>query len=75
LDQHRETALRQELELLADTGVTIQELDARLKRQRLSREDYDELWLYAWSLLERRASRTVIGQNADSYGYGEVEGG
>jgi hypothetical protein len=75
LDQHRKTALRQELKLFADTGVAIQELDAMLKRHHLNNEDYDELWLYAWSLLERRASRAVIGQNGDWYGYGEVEGG
>jgi hypothetical protein len=75
LDQHRKAALRQGLELFADTGVTIQELDAKLKRHHLAREDYDELWLYAWSLLERRASRTVIGQNEEWYGYGEVDGG
>lgn len=73
MNQDRRTALRQELEIFADTGVTIQELDAQLERHHLSREDYDELWLYAWSLLERRASRMAIGQDGDWYG--EVEGG
>lgn len=75
MNENRLAALRQELELFADTGVTIQELDAKLKRRHLSGEEYDELWLYAWALLERRAFRTVIGQNGDWYGYGEVEGG
>ena len=75
MERHRETALRQELKVCADTGVTIQELDAILERHHVNREDYDELWLYAWSLLERRASRAVIGQTGDWYGYGEVEGG
>jgi hypothetical protein len=75
LDLQHETALRKELEKLADTGVTIRELDAKLRRCHLSREEYDELWLYAWTLLERRASRMVIAQNEDWYGYSAVEGG
>jgi hypothetical protein len=75
LDLRHEAALRGELEKLADTGVTIRELDAKLRRCHLSSEEYDELWLYAWTLLERRASRMAIGQNGDWYGYSEVEGG
>ena len=33
------------------------------------------MWLYAWSLLEGRASRVVVGQGADWYGYSPVEDG
>jgi len=75
LNLQHEAALREELEKLADTGVTIRELDAKLRRCELSGEEYDEQWLYAWTLLERRASRMVVGQNGDWYGYSEVEGG
>ncbi len=37
-------------------------------------DEYDEMWLYAWSLLEGRASRVVV-RAGDWYGYPPVEGG
>jgi hypothetical protein len=43
--------VREELELLADAGVTLSELDERLVAHKqnpsLSEDEYDELWLYA----------------------------
>ena len=42
---------------------------------RLSGDEYDEMWLYAWSLMEGRAARVVVGTAGDWYGYAPVEGG
>jgi len=70
-----EALIRSELESLAGKGVPIGALDSNLRSHHLSGDEYDELWLYAWSLLEGRASRVVVGQAEDWYGYGEVEGG
>jgi hypothetical protein len=75
VDTRGEAAIRSELEGLAGKGVPIATLDSSLKHHDLSREEYDELWLYAWSLLEGKASKVVIGQAEDWYGYGSVEGG
>jgi len=51
------TGVREELELRADAGATLLELEALLdqhrKNPRLSPTEYDELWLYAWALLHR----------------------
>ena len=53
----RERALlAAELEDLADTGVAMSAIDSQLEGHRLSRDEYDEMWLYAWSLMEGRAS-------------------
>jgi hypothetical protein len=70
-----EALIRSELETLADVGVPIATLDSSLRHHDLSRDEYDELWLYAWSLLEGRAARVVIGESEEWYGYGAVEGG
>ena len=67
--------IRSELESLADRGVPLATLDSNLKHHGLDGDDYEELWLYAWGLLEGRASKVVIGQAEDWYGYGSVEGG
>ena len=66
--------MRSQLESLADKGVTIGAIDSQLNHMTLSGDEYDEMWLYAWSLLEGRASRVVV-QAGDWYGYGPVEGG
>jgi hypothetical protein len=75
VDSRGEAVIRSELETLAGKGVPIRTLDSNLRRHGLSRDEYDELWLYAWSLLEGRASRVVVGAAEDWYGYGSVEGG
>ena len=75
MNSRGEALIRSELESLAGKGVPIGALDSNLRSHHLSGDEYDELWLYAWSLLEGRASRVVVGQAADWYGYGEVEGG
>ncbi len=75
MDSRERAVLRSQLEGLADTGVTIGAIDSQLAGVPLSRDEYDEMWLYAWSLLEGRASRVVVGRNEDWYGYAPVEGG
>ena len=75
MDLAEETAIRDDIVALADTGVTIGAIDSQLAGVPLSRDEYDEMWLYAWSLLEGRASRVVVGRNEDWYGYAPVEGG
>jgi hypothetical protein len=75
VDARGQTLIRSELKTLAEKGVPIGTLDSSLKDRALSREEYDELWLYAWSLLEGRASNVVVGQAEDWYGYGAVEEG
>ena len=67
--------LATELEDLADTGVAMSAIDSRLEGHALSRDEYDEMWLYAWSLMEGRASRIVVDTAGDWYGYAPVEGG
>lgn len=74
LDSRERDVVRSRLEGLADTGVTIGAIDSQLTGMPLSVEEYDEMWLYAWSLLEGRASRVVV-QPEDWYGYAPVEGG
>lgn len=67
--------LATELEDLADTGVAMSAIDSRLEGRALSGDEYDEMWLYAWSLMKGRASRVVVGTAGDWYGYAPVEGG
>ena len=67
--------LATELEDLADTGVAMSAIDAQLEGRALSRDEYDEMWLYAWSLMEGRAARVVVGTAGEWYGYAPVEGG
>jgi hypothetical protein len=75
VDSRGEALIRSELETLADEGVPIATLDSNLKHHDLSGEEYDELWLYAWSLLEGRAGNVVVGAAEEWYGYGPVEEG
>jgi hypothetical protein len=75
VDSRGEARIRSELETLADEGVPIATLDSNLKHRDLTGEEYDELWLYAWSLLEGRAANVVVGAAEEWYGYGPVEGG
>ena len=74
LDSRERDTVRSQLEGLADRGVTIGAIDSQLSGMPLNRDEYDEMWLYAWSLLEGRASRVVV-HAGDWYGYGPVEGG
>ena len=53
----RETVLATELEGLADKGVAMSAIDSQLAGIPLSGDEYDEMWLYAWSLMEGRAAR------------------
>ncbi len=53
----RESMLATELEGLADKGVAMSAIDSQLEGRALSRDEYDEMWLYAWSLMEGRAAR------------------
>jgi hypothetical protein len=70
----RVTRVREELEQRADAGATLLELetvlDGHKNNPRLSADEYDELWLYAWALLHRprRAGK-------DNVGYGIVQPG
>ena len=75
MDSRGEAMIRSELETLAARGVPLSTLDTSLKHHHLSGDDYEELWLYAWALMEGRASNVVVGQAEDWYGYGSVEGG
>jgi hypothetical protein len=75
MDTRERAVLATELEGLADMGVAMSAIDSRLEGRKLSRDEYDEMWLYAWSLMEGRASRVVVGTTEDWYGYAPVEGG
>ena len=74
MDSRERDRVRSQLESLADRGVTIGAIDSQLADIPLNGDEYDEMWLYAWSLLEGRASRVVV-QAGDWYGYAPVEGG
>ena len=74
MDSRERDQVRSQLEGLADKGVTIGAIDSQLAGIPLDGDEYDEMWLYAWSLLEGRASRVVV-QAGDWYGYSPVEGG
>ncbi len=74
MDSRERDVVRSKLEGLADEGVTIGAIDSQLAAMPLNGDEYDELWLYAWSLLEGRASRVIV-QAEDWYGYAPVEGG
>jgi hypothetical protein len=75
MDSRERTVLATELEGLADRGVALSAIDTQLERHALSGDEYDEMWLYAWSLMEGRAARIVVGTAGDWYGYAPVEGG
>lgn len=75
MDTRERADLTTELESLADTGVAMSAIETRLDRHALSGDEYDEMWLYAWSLMEGRAARVVVGTTDDWYGYAPVEGG
>jgi hypothetical protein len=51
------------------------EIDSQLERHTLSHDEYAEMWLYAWSLMEGRAARVVVDPAGEWYGYAPVEGG
>jgi hypothetical protein len=65
-------SIREDLEALTDTNIRLSDLDAELEHHHLNNEEYAELWLYGWALLEKRASGMVIEAN-DAYGYEAVE--
>ena len=75
MDTRERAVLATELEGLADKGVAMSAIDSRLEGRALSRDEYDEMWLYAWSLMEGRAARVKVGAPDDWYGYTPVEGG
>jgi hypothetical protein len=75
VDSRERAVLATELEGLAHGGVAISEIDSRLERHALSHDEYDEMWLYAWSLMEGRAARVVVDPSTEWYGYAPVEGG
>jgi len=75
VDSREREVLATELEGLAYGGVAISEIDSQLERHTLSHDEYDEMWLYAWSLMEGRAARVVLGPSTEWYGYAPVEGG
>jgi hypothetical protein len=75
MDTRERAVLATELEGLAGTGVAMSAIDSQLESHSLSSDEYDEMWLYAWSLMEGRASRVVVGTAGDWYGYAPVEGG
>ena len=75
MDTRERAVLATELEGLADMGVAMSAIDAQPEGRALSRDEYDEMWLYAWSLMEGRAARIVVGTAGDWYGYAPVEGG
>jgi hypothetical protein len=62
--------VRHELERRADAGASLSELDDLLiphrRNPRLSVDQYDALWLYAWALLHR-PGRTWRGPNGSWY--------
>jgi len=67
-------SIREDLEALTHRDIRFSELDAELERYHLSNEEYAELWLYGWALLEKRASGVVIEANG-AYGYQAIEEG
>jgi hypothetical protein len=58
----------QELEVRANAGATLSELDSLLVRHTenpgITRDEYNELWLYAWALLHR--PRRTWGEHAEN---------
>ena len=57
--------LRERFADLSDAGVSFAELVVELdtyKRQ-LSRRQYDELWLFCWSVSKRQAEHPISGRN------------
>ena len=75
MDTRERAVLATELEGLADMGVAMSAIDAQLEGRALSRDEYDEMWLYAWSLMEGRAVAHRGRHAGDWYGYAPVEGG
>ena len=75
MDTRERAVLATELEGLADMGVALSAIDSQLEQHVLSGDEYDEMWLYAWSLMEGRAAKIVVGTTGDWYGYAPVEGG
>jgi hypothetical protein len=53
LDPQRKQALERQLQALADSGASLGELEAKLRGQDASGDDYDELWALAWALVWR----------------------
>jgi hypothetical protein len=75
LDTRERALLVTELEGLADRGVALSAIDTQLEGHALSGDEYDEMWLFAWSLMEGRAAHIVVDATGDWYGYAPVEGG
>jgi len=57
--------LREHFADMADAGVSFAELVVELDtyKGRVSRRQYDELWLFCWSLSKRQAERSISGRN------------
>ena len=67
MDPQRKQALEGQLQSLADSGASLDELEAKLRDQDLSRPDYDELWALAWALVWR--SRALSTDKDSSHGH------
>lgn len=65
-----EKRVRDQLQTLADTGATFDELQTELRGNAgLTQKAFDGLWLYAWTLVEGQSERLTTGHNGDSDGY------
>lgn len=61
--------LREHFAEMSDAGVSFSELVVELDtyKSRLSRRQYDELWLFCWALAKRQAERSVSGRNGEDW--------
>jgi hypothetical protein len=65
--------IRNELQELASSGATIGTLDASLRKHELSGDDYEELWLYAWTLERQVAMAPSRARSQNGFEYGDLE--
>jgi hypothetical protein len=64
--------LRESLECEASRGATLRELEAEIdrRRRRLTDNDREAAWLYAWSLVKRQERRVLASlREGERHGY------
>jgi hypothetical protein len=61
--------IREHLADMSDCGVSFAELVCELDvyKDRMPPRQYDELWLFCWSLAKRQAARPLSGSNGDPW--------
>ena len=63
--------LRERLALLSDDGASFAELvnELDIYKDTMPQRQYDELWLFCWTLAKRQIAHSLSGRNGDPWSH------